>query len=119
MFEASCRVGMIGLLGLLLGYSSALAATLDDPTRPPGYRLVLPHGKQAKASSWYVNAIRISANQRMAIINGRRVKVGDTVNGAVVVEILPTKVRLRHNKKDVSIKLIAGNIKKQIHRTGQ
>ena len=116
MFKPGYR---IGLLALLLGYSNAMAAVLDDPTRPPGYRLILPHGQQSRAPSWYVNAIRISAKQRMAIVNGRRVKVGDRVDGAVVIEILPTKVRLRHNKQDVSIKLIAGNIKKQTHKTGQ
>ena len=119
MYKLNTRAWLLGLLSLLLGHGQAVASVLDDPTRPPGYRLVLPYGKQSRAPNWYVNAIRISPNQRMAIINGRRVTVGDKVDGAVVVEILPTKVRLRHNKKDVSIKLISGNIKKQTHRTRQ
>ena len=35
------------LVILFLGMPALVQAQLDDPTRPPGYRLVLPGGKKA------------------------------------------------------------------------
>ncbi|MFP4609835.1 MAG: hypothetical protein ACLFQT_02340 [Thiohalophilus sp.] len=87
-----------------------VAAQLDDPTRPPGHRL--PGSKQS-APSWYVNTIKISEQERIAIVNGRRVQVGDSVGGARVLDIQPGYVRLRYQQEEIAIRLVPGTIRKQ------
>ena len=61
-------------------------AQLDDPTRPPGYRLALPGGQKAVGSTRFsLSSVRISPTRRSAVVNDRSVEPGDTVNGAKVV----------------------------------
>jgi len=104
------KAGRIVLLGILVGTMVPAAAQLDDPTRPPGHRL--PGSKQS-GPSWNVNTIKISEHERIAIINGRRVQVGDRVGGARVVDIQPSYVRLRYQQEEVAIRLVPGTIRKQ------
>ena len=107
-----CNWRSITLVMLLLAPALNLHATLDDPTRPPGHRLVLPGGKAA-GPSWHVNAIRIGEQQRSAIVNGRRVTLGDRIDGARVIDIQPSHVRLRYKQQDIAVRLVTGNIIKK------
>jgi hypothetical protein len=67
----------------IAAHSSAAGELFRDPTRPYTAR-------QAAAATqpvFKVNAIIVSAERRIAILNGKRVAVGDTVNGATVKSI--------------------------------
>lgn len=108
MFNTSSGV----LLMVCLLIAGPVGAQLDDPTRPPGYRLYVPGGKQA-APSWRVDTIKISEQQRIAVVNGRRVQVGDRVNGASVLDIQPGYVQLRYKGEEIAIRLVPGGIRKQ------
>ncbi len=101
-----------GLLMLGLVFAAPVGAQLDDPTRPPGYRLYVPGGKSA-APSWHVDTIKIGERQRIAVINGKRVREGDSVSGARVLAIQPGYVQLRYKQEDMVIRLIPGGIRKQ------
>jgi len=88
-------------------------AQLDDPTRPPGHRLVLPGGKKAAAETRFLlSSIRISATRRIAVVNDRFVELGDTVNGAQVIAISPSAVKLKKKGKIFSVKLLSQVVKK-------
>lgn len=56
---------------------------LRDPTRP----YVAGEGGVAATPRFVVNAIIVSTARRVAIVNGRRVGVGATVDGATVIAI--------------------------------
>lgn len=96
----------------LLGQSSVLSTVLDDPTRPPGYPLYRPGGKVKHGPSWHVNAIYISASEKKAMINGKIVRKGEKVSGAVVAQILPTEVRMQKNERQFVIQLNRTQVKK-------
>jgi len=102
-------------LCLHLGTATVMAVQLDDPTRPPGHRLVLPGGKAAKGKTrWHLSAVYIADGHRSAVINGRLRKKGEMIDGARVVAILPAKVRLQKNKQQFTIRLLTDNIQKRI-----
>ncbi len=99
------------ILLLLSAHGSVQAENLDDPMRPPEFA---PPGVSAKAKKgWRLSAIRIDADQRLAIINGRRLEKGDWINRAQVVEILPQQVKLRGADGVFSVRLLRARIKKQ------
>ena len=88
-------------------------AQLDDPTRPPGHRLILPGGKKASTvASFTVSSVRLSSTRRTAIINDRSVETGDIVNGAKVVAIYPSAVKLKKQGKVFTVRLISRIMKK-------
>jgi len=91
----------------------SVQAQLDDPTRPPGFRLALPGGKTSATTNYFsVSSIRLSATQRIAIINDRTVETGDRVNGAKVVAIYPSAVKLKKQGKIFTVRLITRLSKK-------
>ena len=89
------------------------SAQLDDPTRPPGYRLVLPSGKKIPSTNYFIlSSVRISSSRRSAIINDRTVEVGENINGAKVLAIYPSTVKLKKQGKIFSVRLISRITKK-------
>jgi len=85
-----------------------LQAQLDDPTRPPGYRLVLPGGKKAATTIRFsLSSVRISSTRRSAIVNDRSVEAGDLINGAKVVAIYPSFVKLKKQGKTFTVRLVS------------
>lgn len=88
-------------------------AQLDDPTRPPGHRLVLPGGKNAAVKNHFIlSSVRISSTRHSAIINNRSVEVGDTVNGARVIAIYLSAVKLKKRDRVFTVKLVSQVVKK-------
>ena len=72
------------LLLVMLASGTAYAdQPLRDPTRP--YTPI--KGPRASSPSFVVNAIIISPERRVAIVNGRRLAVGGSLDGATVVSI--------------------------------
>lgn len=96
------------LLAYLLPFSST-AEDLVDPTRPTGYSasVTQPLDQQETAAKreWTLNTTLFSPYQRIAMINGKRLEVGDTIQGAEVMAIGHQKVNLRLDGKDFTIKL--------------
>jgi len=89
-----------------------LQAQLDDPTRPPGYRLVLPGGKKATTVRYSLSSVRISSIRRSAIVNDRSVETGDLINGAKVIAIYPSSVKLKKQGKIFTVRLVSQIMKK-------
>ena len=101
------------MLMLFSAMPIAIQAQLDDPTRPPGYRLVLPGGKKAATTIRFsLSSVRISSTRRSAIVNDRSVEAGDLINGARVVAIYPSSVKLKKQGKTFTVRLISQVMKK-------
>ncbi|MGI9202942.1 MAG: hypothetical protein ACR2Q3_02960 [Woeseiaceae bacterium] len=71
---------------------------LRDPTRPYAVkqRLVVA------APNFKVNAIIVSADRRVAIVNGQRVIAGGSVDGATVITIEKDHLVLEKNGKRIT-----------------
>jgi MSHA biogenesis protein MshK len=86
------------------------AELLRDPTRPYSSTPVVVIS--ARDTSFRVTAIFISEKRRVAIVNGQRVREGDQVNGATVVEILANNLRLNLRGKEFTTRLLPDAVRK-------
>ena len=109
--EKMTRLSQLIMLMLFIAPITA-QAQLDDPTRPPGYHLVLPGNKKATVVRFSLSSVRIASARRSAVVNDRLVETGDTVNGAKVVAIYPSSVKLKRQGKIFTVKLFSQALKK-------
>ena len=88
------------VLPVLCGLSSLTLAqeSLSDPTRPYAVSARVP----IAAPSFKVNAIIVSADRRVAIVNGQRVVTGGSVNGARVIVIEKDHLILEKDGKRIT-----------------
>lgn len=101
MRESLALYALCAALSCYLISSNASGAELRDPTRP--YRAVAPGASVPAGFS--VNAIIISAERRVAIVNGRRVGIGGVVDGARIVEINRDHLILQKDGKRITAAL--------------
>ena len=73
-----------------------LAQPLRDPTRPPSFTMPTS-GEESVQSDLVLQTVLVSAERRNATVNGRLVRVGDTVAGMRVIEIRESAVVLQGN----------------------
>lgn len=97
---------------LLLGLSLQ-AMALEDPMRPPHSAAVTGAAPRA-ATQFVLSSTLIARERRSAVINGRSVSVGDSVDGARVIEIQPTQVRLQHQGRQLTLQLLPVAVKKPV-----
>jgi len=86
-------------LFLLLLASAVSADTLRDPMRP--YRA--PVKRVAETPDFDVQAVFVSSRRKLAIINGARVRVGDRIAGASVIDIERGLVTLELNGRRIEV----------------
>jgi len=82
---------LVASLLLLAIAKVASAQTFRDPMRPAGAAPAPVH--TAAPAALRLEGV-IQGQTLVAIVSGRVVKAGDVVNGATVLEVLPTGVRL-------------------------
>jgi MSHA biogenesis protein MshK len=80
---------LLTALGLLMLAGIARAGDLRDPMRPAGAPAA---ARPVVASSLKLEGV-IAGARRVAIINGRLVRAGDTIAGARILEVLAHSVR--------------------------
>ena len=99
---ADGRRTVLALAALLLAGPSAAVETLRDPTQP----WVPPQAVEyaAPAPRYAVSAIFVSSARSVAILNGRRVGVGDEIEGARVVAIRRDAVTLEVDGEQLSLR---------------
>jgi MSHA biogenesis protein MshK len=85
-------------------------AELADPTRPPGF------GGEAAAirpsAPLIVTSILVSSGRKIAVIDGRSVKVGDSIGGARILEIAPDTVVVRTRTGTAELRLALPSVKR-------
>ncbi|MGK5012589.1 MSHA biogenesis protein MshK [Janthinobacterium sp. MDB2-8] len=127
VMRASCRAALVGaLLALAPG---AFAQALADPTRPADAAPVQGSAASASRAGPQLQSVLISnrpGGRRLAVIDGRSVRAGDKVGGAVVVSIGEASVVLRRGKTLETLRLYPKTVdandamhvrRKQVHVT--
>ncbi len=107
------RISLAIWLALWLPQGALLAAGLPDPTRP-AYRQVTQGTTAAVRDDegWRLTMVRVSARDRIAVLNDRLVAVGDRVGGARVVAIKPSAVDLVKAGTRFTVKLSRPRVKR-------
>lgn len=97
---------LIAMVVLQAGLCGAAMADeiLRDPTRPYSAHV----GGVSVAPRFAVHAIIVSPERRVAIVNGRRVGVGASVDGATVIAIEKDHLILDQNGQRITAYLNAG-----------
>jgi len=90
----------ISLLALLLA-APASAQTLVDPMRPPMGRYADTEAVAASSGGPVLEQVVLSDRRRFAVINGRRVALGDKFGDATLVQIAPDQVTLKGDTTQV------------------
>ncbi len=86
-----------------------LAFGIEDPMRPPQGA---PSAAPARsAAAFKLSSTFIARDERRAVINGKTVRVGDTIAGARVDAIEPALVRLRRGDNIMVVRLLPTRVK--------
>lgn len=100
------------LLLVALG-TSATAVALEDPMRPATYAGHGPAGRDSAVQGLELTSILVAAERRVAVVNGRRLTVGASLDGARVVAIAPTYITLRREGRTARLRLLPLDIKER------
>jgi MSHA biogenesis protein MshK len=100
---------MAGTLAAVLG------GELEDPTRPAARPPVHAEIENETETS-KLRSIRISPDDRVAVIDGRPVRIGDRVGDAVVVAIDLAGVRLQDARGEILLTLYGGSFQRSSPR---
>lgn len=96
------RIRNLGIVVLMLAATNVcLGESLRDPTRPYEASAVAT----TASPRFSVNAIIVSADRRVAIVNGRRVGIGGSIDGATVISIDKDQLVLTRNGKRITARL--------------
>ena len=117
------------MLAMACASPAAQAQALPDPTRPPAALWAPADAAPAAPSRPQLQSVLISnrpGGRRLAVIDGRSVRAGDKVGGAVVVSIGEASVVLRRGKTLETLRLYPQTVsandamhvrRKQVHVT--
>lgn len=87
-------IGNIFLIAMLIFFTGSSFA-VRDPTRPPDSLLKRQQEEAAEKNPFIVNAIIISKERRLAVINGITLQLNDTIENAKVIKIEADHVCLK------------------------
>jgi hypothetical protein len=100
---------LVRLLAALAFAHAAAAETLIDPTVPPaGYGEAAAAGAAAAPQPRLQMIVRGPGEVRTAVIDGRRVRVGDALGGAQVERITDRAVVLARGQVRETLELLPG-----------
>ena len=88
--------------------AAAAQGGLPDPTRPPAAASAEDGAAQVAKSAPRLQSVLISAERRIAVIDGRTVSLGGRIDDALVVAITETGVTLRRGDQTEVLPLYAG-----------
>jgi len=87
-------------------------ADWEDPTRPPTTTVVFSTPPvKTQRPQWVLTSTLVSAQRNTAVINDTVVSRGDRINGAKIMSIQPSVVRLHINGQDITLMMLKKNIK--------
>lgn len=99
------RIIIIGgaAIAAALAAGTAQSGPLLDPTQP--YQRGAVELSEPVPQGPVLQATRVSATRKSAIISGRTVKIGDSFDGATVVDIAPYEVRMNRTGREFVLRL--------------
>lgn len=114
------RPAIAATIALLL--AMPLYAAQGDPTRPPTTTVTISvPSEKTRRPHWTLTSTLISEQRRTAVINDTVVSPGDHINGAKVISIKPSMVKLRIGKRNMTLVMLKKNVKSlsQAQSSGQ
>lgn len=103
--------GLPLILAAVVLLAPASRAELADPTRP-NFGVGPAQDAGSPAAALTLSAVFISGDTRIAVVNGRRVRVGETVGGATVSRIERDSVSFTRGDRTFSVSLLAGRARR-------
>lgn len=95
---------IVSLAIVLLPINCLIAKAFVDPTRPPGATTQQQvFSSVRKNSPWSLSSTLIASKRRIATINGKLLRPGERVNGAILIDIQAWNVTLKKNNKTFKI----------------
>jgi MSHA biogenesis protein MshK len=105
----AARIGVIAVaLAMAPGWGPCLAQALSDPMQPPAFASPAAAGEQAWGGGLVLQSTLLSNGRRIAMIDGKPMKVGDRIGGARITSIDPGAVTLREANTTRVLKLYPG-----------
>lgn len=102
---------------LLLLSVNAGANTLPDPTKPYGHDVprveIIEFTEARDGTKWILSGVRISEQDRSAILNGKVVRTGDRIDDARVIGIETDAVVIEYRDDQLRIRLLDYDIKQR------
>jgi MSHA biogenesis protein MshK len=104
----------LAILSAMSGAAEA-AANLSDPTQPMdfvvrpgsgGSSVMVPTGP-------ILQSTMVSPERKSAVISGKRVRVGDTFEGAKVTAITPYEVRMSRGGRETTLRMLPKLVKEK------
>lgn len=99
------------LISLILTSTAVDSAPLVDPTMPADYKsdngmvadVVMTNDSESPV--WTLNTTLIDSYQKIAMINGQQLVIGDEIDGAELIEIAHQFVTLRYQDELITLNL--------------
>ncbi len=98
----------------------------SDPTQPPmvNNKILKPASKvspkitviEKKIPGWVLRSTLISSDRKTAVINNKVLSVGEKVDGAKLINILPGKVKIRVKGRVKTLRLIKKDVKNNMRK---
>lgn len=107
----AARQGVIALvLAMAPGWGTCLAQALSDPMRPPAFAApsASATGEPASEGGSVLQSTLLSNGRRIAMIDGKPMRVGDRIGAARIISIEPGAVTLREANKTRVLQLYPG-----------
>ena len=95
---ARFRIFATCVLVLAAAAGRVLAGELRDPMRPAGAQAAPASVRPAPVHALKLEGV-IAGGKRVAIVNGRLVRIGDTVSGARIIEVFANGLRYERGGK--------------------
>ena len=95
------------------GTSTAIATELplSDPTRPPNYDSIPVEEVLTPATTLSLQLIRITGEDRRALINGELIREGETFGASTLLRVKPREVQVESNGKVITLSLYGDAVK--------
>lgn len=101
------------ILCSLLTALSLCASVLIDPTRPTTrHKTTTSDNVGAVVRSWKLESTLVAPDRRVAVINGKLVSEGESVDGARVIEIRKLDVLVQTPTRRMTLQLLPDIVKK-------
>jgi MSHA biogenesis protein MshK len=104
----STRRTTLPLTALLAMGAAVQAQTLRDPTRPVTAR---ESTQSVAVASLQLEAVMGSGARRLAIVNGKIVRAGDRVGGALIQEIGSDSIRYTRNGRSETVRIAKDSLR--------
>jgi MSHA biogenesis protein MshK len=106
------------LSGTVLASATTAAADLGDPMRPPSAPAAVI-SRPSASSSLQLQAVIGTGASRVAIVDGKLVRVGDKIDGAVIDEISTGSIRYTRGGKQLVASLPDTKLDVRVNKTLQ